>query len=182
MNNLKNFYKNKVIPLMIDHFKYHSSMEVPCIKKITINMGVGSCVNNKKLLYNAVSDLTMISGQKPLITKAKKSISNFKLRKGTPIGCMVTLRGNRMWNFWEKLISIAIPRIRDFRGLPIKSFDGRGNYSIGIREQIIFPEIYYDKIDVIRGMDITITTSASSNEEGYFLLKSFNLPFKKVTT
>lgn len=159
-------------------FNYRSIMQVPKIQKITLNMGVGKSIHNKKILNNAILNLTTITGQKPIITKAKKSIANFKIRKGYPIGCKVTLRKKKMWNFFEKLVLIAIPRIRDFRGLSLNSFDGFGNYNIGIKEQIIFPEINYDKIDNIRGLDISITTSAKSNKEGIALLKYFNFPFK----
>jgi large subunit ribosomal protein L5 len=154
-------------------------MQVPRIEKITLNMGVGEAINDKKVLENAAADMAAISGQKPLITKARKSVAGFKIREGYPIGCKVTLRGERMWEFLERLIGISIPRIRDFRGLNPKSFDGRGNYSMGVREQIIFPEIDYDKIDKIRGMDITITTTANSDEEGHALLTAFNFPFRK---
>jgi large subunit ribosomal protein L5 len=154
-------------------------MQVPRIEKITLNMGVGEAINDKKVLENAAADMAAISGQKPLITKARKSVAGFKIREGYPIGCKVTLRGERMWEFFERLIGISIPRIRDFRGLNPKSFDGRGNYSMGVREQIIFPEIDYDKIDKIRGMDITITTTAKSDEEGHALLTAFNFPFRK---
>eukprot|EP00389_Voromonas_pontica_P013298 GDKH01020539.1.p1 GENE.GDKH01020539.1~~GDKH01020539.1.p1 ORF type:complete len:155 (+),score=24.80 GDKH01020539.1:2-466(+) len=154
-------------------------MQVPQIEKITLNMGVGEALADKKILDNAVADLEAIAGQKPLITKARKSVAGFKVREGYPIGCKVTLRGERMWDFFERLVSIAIPRIRDFRGVSAKSFDGRGNYSMGVREQIIFPEIDYDKVDRVRGMDITITTSAKTDEEGRALLEAFNFPFKK---
>jgi large subunit ribosomal protein L5 len=154
-------------------------MAVPRLTKITLNMGVGEAIADKKVLDHATNDLTAISGQKPMITKARKSVAGFKIREGYPIGAKVTLRGERMWEFLERLISISVPRIRDFRGLNPKSFDGRGNYSMGVREQIIFPEIDYDKIDKIRGMDITITTTAKSNEEGHALLTAFNFPFKK---
>jgi large subunit ribosomal protein L5 len=160
-------------------FSYSSIMQVPRIKKITLNMGVGEAVVNKKLLDNAVTDLQAISGQKPLVTKARRSVAGFKIRQGYPIGCKVTLRGERMWEFFERLVSIAIPRIRDFRGLSIKSFDGRGNYSIGIREHIIFPEIDYDKVDRTRGLDVTITTSAGTDTESRALLSSFGFPFRR---
>ncbi|XBC41017.1 MAG: 50S ribosomal protein L5 [Buchnera aphidicola (Nurudea yanoniella)] len=160
-------------------FNYSSIMQVPRIEKITLNIGVGLASIDKKHLDNAVSDLTKISGQKPLITKARKSVSSFKIRKGYPIGCKVTLRNQKKWDFLERLIIIAIPRIRDFRGFSKRSFDGRGNYSIGIREQIIFPEIDYDKIDRIRGINITITTTAITDSEGYALLSAFSFPFKK---
>ena len=154
-------------------------MQVPRIEKITLNMGVGEAINDKKLLENAASDMATISGQKPLITKARKSVAGFKIREGYPIGCKVTLRGERMWEFLERLISIALPRVRDFRGVSAKSFDGRGNYSMGVREQIIFPEIDFDKVDRVRGLDITITTSAATDEEGRALLAAFNFPFRK---
>jgi large subunit ribosomal protein L5 len=154
-------------------------MQVPRIEKITLNMGLGEAVADKKVLENAQADMTAIAGQKPIVTVARKSVAGFKIREGYPIGCKVTLRGERMWEFLERLISIAIPRIRDFRGLNPKSFDGRGNYSMGVKEQIIFPEIDFDKVDKIRGMDITITTSAGSNDEAQALLSAFNFPFKK---
>ncbi len=154
-------------------------MQVPRIEKITLNMGVGDAINDKKLLENAAADMATISGQKPLITKARKSVAGFKIREGYPIGCKVTLRGERMWDFMERLISIALPRVRDFRGVNAKSFDGRGNYSMGVREQIIFPEIDFDKVDRVRGLDITITTSAGTDEEGRALLAAFNFPFRK---
>jgi large subunit ribosomal protein L5 len=160
-------------------FGYKSVMQVPRIEKITLNMGVGEAISDKKVLEHATNDLTAISGQKPVTTVARKSVAGFKIREGYPIGTKVTLRGERMWEFLERLISISIPRIRDFRGLNPKSFDGRGNYSMGVREQIIFPEIEYDKIDKIRGLDITITTSAKDNEEGLALLSAFAFPFKK---
>jgi large subunit ribosomal protein L5 len=154
-------------------------MQVPRIEKITLNMGVGEAINDKKLLENAAADMATISGQKPLITKARKSVAGFKIREGYPIGCKVTLRGERMWDFLERLINIALPRVRDFRGVSAKSFDGRGNYSMGVREQIIFPEIDFDKVDRVRGLDITITTSAGTDEEGRALLAAFNFPFRK---
>ncbi|ASK77989.1 50S ribosomal protein L5 [Paraphotobacterium marinum] len=179
MAKLHDYYKDTIVSELSKKFGYKSIMQVPRIEKITLNMGVGDAINDKKLLEHAVSDLTSISGQKPLVTKARKSVAGFKIREGYPIGCKVTLRGERMWEFFERLISIAIPRIRDFRGLNPKSFDGRGNYSMGVREQIIFPEIDYDKIDRIRGLDITITTSAKNNEEAYALLEAFNFPFRK---
>jgi large subunit ribosomal protein L5 len=154
-------------------------MQVPRIEKITLNMGVGEALTDKKILENAAADMAAISGQKPLITKARKSVAGFKIREGYPIGCKVTLRGERMWEFLERLICIAMPRIRDFRGVSDKSFDGKGNYSMGVREQIIFPEIDYDKVDQVRGLDITITTSARTDEEGRALLAAFNFPFRK---
>ncbi|CUR53562.1 50S ribosomal protein L5 [Serratia symbiotica] len=179
MVKLHDYYKDEVVKKLMFQFNYSSFMQVPRINKITLNMGLGKTITDKKFLENAVTDLTAISGQKPLITKARKSVAGFKIRQGYPIGCKVTLRGKRMWEFLERLIFIAIPRIRDFRGLSIKSFDGYGNYSIGIREQIIFPEINYDKINHLYGLDITITTTAKSNNEGYALLAAINFPFKK---
>ncbi|XBC44295.1 MAG: 50S ribosomal protein L5 [Buchnera aphidicola (Schlechtendalia peitan)] len=178
MTCFRNHYKTKILKKLVDKFNYSSVMQVPRIDKITLNIGVGLASVDKKYLDSAISDLTKISGQKPLVTKARKSISSFKIRQGYPIGCKVTLRGQRKWDFLERLIIIAIPRIRDFRGLSRKSFDGRGNYSIGIREQIIFPEIDYDKIDRIRGVNITITTTARSDNEGHALLSAFNFPFR----
>ena len=179
MAKLHEVYKDKVVAELQEKFGFSSVMQVPQIEKITLNMGVGEALADKKILDNAVADLAAISGQKPLITKARKSVAGFKVREGYPIGCKVTLRGERMWDFFERLVSIAIPRIRDFRGVSAKSFDGRGNYSMGVREQIIFPEIDYDKVDRVRGMDITITTSAKSDEEGRALLEAFNFPIMK---
>jgi large subunit ribosomal protein L5 len=179
MAKLHDYYKETIVKELSDKFEYKSIMQVPRIEKITLNMGVGEAINDKKLLENAAADMTAIAGQKPLITKARKSVAGFKIREGYPIGCKVTLRGERMWDFFERLISIAVPRIRDFRGLNPKSFDGRGNYSMGVREQIIFPEIDYDKVDRVRGLDITITTSANSDEEARALLSAFNFPFRK---
>lgn len=179
MAKLHDLYTESVVPALLKEYGYKSIMQVPRIEKITLNMGVGEALNDKKLLENAVADLAAISGQKPLVTKARKSVAGFKIREGYPIGCKVTLRGERMWEFLERLISIAMPRIRDFRGVSAKSFDGRGNYSMGVREQIIFPEIDYDKVDKIRGMDVTITTSAQTDEEGRALLAAFNFPFRK---
>ncbi|QJC29119.1 50S ribosomal protein L5 [Enterobacteriaceae endosymbiont of Plateumaris rustica] len=178
MSELYNYYKTKIVKKLIYSFKYRSIMQVPRINKITLNMGVGKIISDKKHLNNAINDLTLISGQKPLITKVRKSIAGFKIRQGYPIGCKVTLRGKRMWYFFERLLFIAIPRIRDFRGLSKKSFDGYGNYNIGIKEQIIFPEINFDKIDYIRGLDISISTTANSNKEGYALLSELNFPFR----
>ena len=178
MATLQEFYKNNVIKILTEQFGYKSCMQVPKITKITLNIGLGEAVADKKIVGNAVEDITKIAGQKPVVTKARKSVANFKVREGWPIGCKVTLRRERMYEFLERLISIAIPRIRDFRGLNAKSFDGRGNYSIGIKEQIIFPEIDFDKIDSLRGMDITISTSASTDEEARALLTSFKLPIK----
>ena len=179
MAKLHDFYKDTVVADLQKKFGYKSVMQVPRIEKITLNMGVGEAISDKKVLEHATNDLTAISGQKPITTVARKSVAGFKIREGYPIGTKVTLRGERMWEFLERLISISIPRIRDFRGLNPKSFDGRGNYSMGVREQIIFPEIEYDKIDKIRGLDITITTSAKDNEEGLALLSAFEFPFKK---
>lgn len=179
MAKLHDYYRDQVVNELKAKFGYKSVMQVPRIEKITLNMGVGEALTDKKLLDNAVADLTAISGQKPLITKARKSVAGFKIRQGYPIGCKVTLRGERMWEFFERLISIAVPRIRDFRGLNAKSFDGRGNYSMGVREQIIFPEIDYDKVDRVCGLDITITTTAKTDEEGQALLAAFDFPFRK---
>jgi len=178
VTRLETVYKEKVLPDLIEQFGYKSVMQAPRITKITLNMGVGGAVADKKILQSALSDMEKISGQKPVVTLARKSIAGFKIRDDMPIGCKVTLRSDRMFEFLDRLISISIPRIRDFRGLSSKSFDGRGNYSMGVKEQIIFPEIDYDKIDTLRGMDITITTTAQTNEEGLALLKLFNFPFK----
>ena len=178
-SGLKAFYQKEVVKKLIQDLGYKNNMEVPRITKITLNMGVGEAVNDKKIVDNAAGDLTKIAGQKPVITKTRKSVAGFKIREGWPIGCKVTLRRDRMYEFLERLLFIAIPRIRDFRGLNRRSFDGRGNYSIGIKEQIVFPEIQYDKIDAIRGLDITITTSAGTNEEGLALLSAFRFPFKE---
>lgn len=179
MAKLHDFYKESVVPQLAKEFGYKSVMQVPRIEKITLNMGLGEALTDKKVLENATNDMQLIAGQKPVVTKARKSVAGFKIREGYPIGCKVTLRGDRMWEFFERLVSIAIPRIRDFRGLNPKSFDGRGNYSMGIKEQIIFPEIDFDKVDKVRGMDITITTSANTNEEAKALLTAFNFPFRK---
>ena len=178
MTRLKQVYREKVIPELMKEFNYSSVMQVPKITKITLNMGVGEAVADKKIIQKAVEDMTAIAGQKPIVTKARKSIAGFKIRDGWPIGCKVTLRQVRMFEFLERLVSIAIPRIRDFRGFSSKSFDGRGNYSIGIKEQIVFPEIDFDKVDAIRGMDITITTTAKTDAEAKALLKSFGFPLK----
>ena len=178
MAKLHDLYKQEVIKALTEKFGYKTIMQVPRIEKITLNMGVGEAVADKKVLENAARDMTAIAGQKPLITKVRKSVAGFKIREGYPIGCKVTLRGERMWEFLERLIVIAIPRIRDFRGLSAKSFDGRGNYSMGVREQIIFPEIDFDKVDAVRGLDITITTTAKTDEEGRALLEAFNFPFR----
>lgn len=179
MAKLHDIYRQEVIKKLTEQFGYKTVMQVPRIEKITLNMGVGEAVADKKVLENAVKDMTAISGQKPLITKVRKSVAGFKIREGYPIGCKVTLRGERMWDFLERLICIAMPRIRDFRGVSSKSFDGRGNYSMGEREQIIFPEIEFDKVDAIRGMDVTITTSAKTDDEARALLAAFNFPFRK---
>jgi large subunit ribosomal protein L5 len=178
MARLQQVYREKVVPELLKEFAYKNVMQVPRIKKITLNMGVGEAVADKKQIENAVRDMTAIAGQKPVVTKARKSIAGFKIRDGWPIGCKVTLRGEHMWEFLDRLIAISIPRIRDFRGMNGKSFDGRGNYSMGVREQIMFPEIDYDKVDAIRGLDITITTSAETDDEGKALLKAFNFPFR----
>lgn len=179
MAKLHDFYKDTIVSELQKKFEYKSVMQVPRIEKITLNMGVGEAVADKKVMEHALRDMTAIAGQKPVVTVARKSVAGFKIREGYPIGCKVTLRGERMWEFLERLVDIAIPRIRDFRGMSVKSFDGRGNYAMGVREQIIFPEIEYDKIDKIRGMDIVITTSAKNDEEGRALLEGFNFPFKK---
>jgi large subunit ribosomal protein L5 len=171
-------YREKVVPELVTKFGYKTAMQVPRIRKITLNMGVGEAVGDKKTLDNAVADMAKIAGQKPVITKARRSIANFKLRAGYPIGCMVTLRGARMYEFLDRLVNIAIPRIRDFRGVSNRAFDGRGNYSLGIREQIIFPEIEYDKVDALRGMNIAITTTARTDDEAKALLAAFRFPFK----
>ena len=178
MARLSQVYNEKIVPKLLKEFAYKNVMQVPRIKKITLNMGVGEAVADKQQIENAVRDMTAIAGQKPVVTKSRKSIAGFKIRDGWPIGCKVTLRGERMWEFLDRLIAISIPRIRDFRGMNGKSFDGRGNYSMGVREQIMFPEIDYDKVDAIRGLDITITTSAETDEEGKALLKAFNFPFR----
>ena len=179
MSRLKDYYRQTVVKQLQEQFGYKSVMEVPRITKITLNMGVGEALTDKKVLENAVADMERIAGQKAVITKAKKSVAGFKVREGWPIGCKVTLRSERMYDFLDRLISISIPRIRDFRGLNPKSFDGQGNYSMGIKEQIIFPEIDFDKIDKTRGMDITITTTAKSADESRALLSAFKFPFRK---
>ncbi|MBV8031229.1 MAG: 50S ribosomal protein L5 [Betaproteobacteria bacterium] len=172
-------YKERVVPDLMQKFGYKTVMQVPRIRKITLNMGVGETTTDKKVLDNAVADMTKIAGQKPVVTKARKSIANFKVRAGFPVGCMVTLRGARMYEFLDRLVNVAIPRIRDFRGVSNRAFDGRGNYSLGLKEQIIFPEIEYDKIDVLRGMDIAITTTAKTNDEARALLAAFRFPFRQ---
>jgi large subunit ribosomal protein L5 len=171
-------YREKIVPDLMQKFGYKTVMQVPRIRKITLNMGVGETTSDKKMLDNAVADMARIAGQKPVVTKARRSIANFKLRAGFPIGCMVTLRGARMYEFLDRLVNIAIPRIRDFRGVSNRAFDGRGNYSLGVREQIIFPEIDYDKIDALRGMNIAITTTAKNDDEARALLTAFRFPFK----
>ena len=175
----KERYKSEVVPALMERFGYGNVHEVPKLEKIVINMGVGGATQDSKLLDSAISDLTIISGQKPAITRAKKSIASFKLRAGMPIGCKVTLRGDRMWEFFDRLLSTALPRIRDFRGVSATAFDGRGNYSLGVTEQLIFPEIDYDKVEKVRGMDITFVSSAKTNDECRVLLESFGFPFKK---
>ena len=178
MARLREFYKDTVVPELMKKFNYKSVMEVPRIEKITLNMGVGEAVADKKVMEHAVADMEKIAGQKPVVTVARKSIAGFKIRDNYPIGCKVTLRRERMFEFLDRLISIALPRVRDFRGVSAKSFDGRGNYNMGVREQIIFPEIEYDKIDALRGLNITITTTAKTDEEAKALLSLFKFPFK----
>jgi len=178
MPRLQSEYQDKIVSQLMERFGYDSIMQVPRIVKITLNMGVGEAVADKKIMEHAVSDLTALAGQKPIITYARKSVAAFKIREGWPVGCKVTLRRERMYEFLDRLINVAIPRIRDFRGVSPKAFDGRGNYSLGIKEQIIFPEIDYDKIDTLRGLDITITTSARTNQEGRALLEAFKFPFR----
>ena len=178
MARLQEYYKTTVVPELLSQFGYTSVMEVPRITKITLNMGVGEAVGDKKILENAVGDMVKIAGQKPVVTKARKAIAGFKIREGYPIGCMVTLRGTRMFEFLDRLVTIAMPRVRDFRGISGKGFDGRGNYNVGVKEQIIFPEIEYDKIDAVRGMNISITTTAKTDAEGKALLAAFKFPFK----
>ena len=178
MSRFQTLYHETIVPELIKKFGYKTVMQVPRITKITLNMGVGEAVNDKKLVDNAVGDLTKIAGQKPAITRTRKAIANFKIRENMPIGCMVTLRGERMYDFLDRLVTIAFPRVRDFRGVSGRAFDGRGNYNIGLREQIIFPEIEYDKIDSIRGMNISITTTAKTDEEAKALLAGFRFPFR----
>jgi len=178
MARLKQFYKDKVVPGLVEQFGYKSVMEVPRIEKVTLNMGVGEAVADKKVMENAVADMQKIAGQKPIVTLSRKSIAGFKIRDGYPVGCKVTLRKEQMYEFLDRLITIAMPRIRDFRGISGKSFDGRGNYNMGVREQIIFPEIEYDKVDALRGMNITITTTAKTDEEARALLSAFSFPFR----
>ena len=178
MARLLDFYKNTVVQELTSKFGYKSNMEVPRITKVTLNMGVGEAVADKKVLEHAVGDMTKIAGQKPVVTKSRKSIAGFKIRDGYPIGCMVTLRGPRMFEFLDRLVSVALPRVRDFRGVSGKGFDGRGNYNMGVKEQIIFPEIEYDKIDALRGMNISVTTTAKTDDEARALLGAFKFPFK----
>jgi len=178
MARLQEFYRNQVVGQLTDKFGYSNVMEVPRLEKITLNMGLGEAVGDKKVIEKAVSDMAKIAGQRPVVTKARKSVASFKIRDGYPIGCKVTLRRDRMYEFLDRLVSIALPRVRDFRGIPRKSFDGSGNYSLGVKEQIIFPEINYDQIDSIRGMDIAITTTAKTDEEGMALLEAFGFPFR----
>jgi len=179
LSRLKEQYQREIVPALMNKFKYSSIMEVPKIEKIVVNMGVGDAKENPKFLENAVEELSIITGQKPVITKARKAIAGFKLRAGMPIGTMVTLRGERMYHFLDRLLNIALPRVRDFRGVSPKAFDGRGNYTMGIKEQLIFPEINYDKVEKVRGMDIVIVTTAKTDEEGRELLTGFGFPFKK---
>jgi large subunit ribosomal protein L5 len=178
MARLQETYREKIVPELTKKFGYKTTMQVPRITKITLNMGVGEAVNDKKNIDAAVADMTRIAGQKPVVTKTRKAIANFKVRQGLPIGCMVTLRGERMYEFLDRLVTIAFPRVRDFRGVSGRAFDGRGNYSIGLKEQIIFPEIEYDKIDKLRGMNISITTTARTDEEAKALLAAFRFPFR----
>ena len=178
MARLQEFYKMTVVPELQQKFSYKSVMEVPRITKITLNMGVGEAVGDKKILDHAVADMVKIAGQKPVVTKARKAIAGFKIREGYPIGCMVTLRGDRMYEFLDRLVTVALPRVRDFRGISGRGFDGRGNYNVGIKEQIIFPEIEYDKIDALRGMNISVTTTAKTDAEAKALLGAFKFPFK----
>ena len=179
MNHLHERYRDEVVPSLRKQFGYENPMQVPRLRKIVVNMGVGDALVNIKLLESAMADLATITGQKPAMRRSKKSIANFKLRAGQPIGCMVTLRGARMYEFYDRLINVALPRIRDFRGVPTRSFDGRGNYTLGLTEQIIFPEINYDKVEKVRGMDITFVTSARNDEEGQELLRLMNMPFRQ---
>lgn len=179
MNRLKERYENEIVKSLMTKFNYSSVMQVPKMEKIVINIGVGDAVSNSKLLDDAVEELSLITGQKPVITKAKKSIAGFKLREGMPIGCKVTLRGERMYEFLDKLVNISLPRVRDFRGVPKNSFDGRGNYTLGVKEQLIFPEINFDKVNKLRGMDIVFVTTAKTDEEGHELLAQLGMPFQK---
>lgn len=178
MAKLKEIYQEKVVPALMKRFNYKNRMEVPKLQKIVVNMGLGEAIQNIKILDSAVNEISLITGQKPVITKAKKSIAQFKLRTGMPIGCMVTLRKERMYEFFNRLVNVALPRVRDFKGLSGKSFDGRGNYALGIREQLIFPEIHYDKIDKVKGMNVVIVTTAKTDEEGKELLRLLGMPFR----
>lgn len=178
MARLREFYRDEVVGKLTEQFGYANPMQVPRVNKITVNMGVGEAVGDKKAIENAVADMAKIVGQQPVVTKARKSVASFKIRDGYPIGCMVTLRRERMYEFLDRLVNIALPRVRDFRGVPRKAFDGRGNYNLGIKEQIIFPEINYDQVDTLRGMDVAITTTASTDEEGLALLEAFGFPFR----
>jgi large subunit ribosomal protein L5 len=178
MSRFHDHYKASVVPALMEQFKYGSSMQVPRLQKITLNMGLSEAVNDKKIIDAAVGDLTKIAGQKPVVTKAKKAIAGFKIREGYPIGCMVTLRGEAMYEFLDRLVTVALPRVRDFRGVSGRAFDGRGNYNMGVKEQIIFPEIEYDKIDMLRGLNVSITTTAKSDAECKALLSAFHFPFK----
>ena len=179
MSRLKDIYRQEIVDAMVEKFGYSNKLQAPKIEKIVINMGVGEAKDNAKVLENAISDMQIISGQKPVVTKAKKSVAAFKLREGMPIGCKVTLRGEKMYEFLDRLVNLALPRVRDFRGVSATAFDGRGNYSLGIKEQIIFPEIEYDKIDKVRGMDVIIVTTAKTDEESRELLRQFGMPFQK---
>ncbi|MCL2874544.1 MAG: 50S ribosomal protein L5 [Defluviitaleaceae bacterium] len=179
MNRMREFYEKEIVPAMMEKFPYKNKMAVPKLEKIVINMGLGEAKDNAKIIENAVSDMTIISGQKPIVTKAKKSISAFKLRAGMAVGCKVTLRGDRMYSFIDRLISVSLPRVRDFRGVSAEAFDGRGNYTLGVKEQLMFPEIQYDKIDKIRGMDIVFVTTADTDLEAKELFTLFGMPFKK---
>ena len=179
MSRLQEYYKETVVPQLMEKLSLSNPMEVPRIQKITLNMGVGETTRDRKILDHAMNDMAKIAGQKPLMTKARKSVASFKIRDGWPVGCKVTLRRERMYEFLDRLINVAIPRVRDFRGLSVKAFDGRGNYNVGVREQIIFPEVDYDQIDELRGLNITITTSARNDTEGHALLEAFNFPFRK---
>lgn len=176
---LKTRYENEIVPAMMEKFSYKNKLEVPKIEKVVVNMGLGEAKDNSKIIENAVSDMTIITGQKPIVTRARKSIAAFKLREGMPIGCKVTLRGYKMYSFVDRLISVALPRVRDFRGVSADSFDGRGNYTLGVKEQLMFPEIQYDKIDKIRGMDIVFVTTAKTDEEARELIRLFGMPFNK---
>ena len=179
MTRLADVYQNKIQTALIEEFKYQNMMQVPALEKVVINMGVGEAVQDTKKVNGAVADLALISGQKPVVTRARKSIAGFKVRENMPLGCKVTLRGRRMYEFIDRLVTIALPRVRDFRGLNVKSFDGNGNYAMGLKEQIVFPELEYDKVDTIRGMDIIVVTTAKTDDEGRALLRGFNFPFVK---